>query len=121
MYIYRGICVHFAVFVHYFSLLEDGPVLQVWLGYQQSLRPSQAGLTLNMGMAATAFLEHQPVMDYLMRAVGLRNPRDFARLTPHQLRTASKAITGIKVSPIPCTLSLRLSVSRQPGCIASLQ
>jgi eukaryotic translation initiation factor 2C len=73
------------------------PVLQVWLGYQQSLRPSQGGLTLNMDMAATAFLEPRPVIDFLLRAVGLRSPQDFARLTPQQHRAASKAITGIKV------------------------
>lgn len=71
--------------------------MQVWLGYQQSLRPSQGGLTLNVDLAATAFLEPQPVIDFLCRAVGLRSPKDFARLTPQQLRTASKAITGIRV------------------------
>ncbi|KAK9915065.1 hypothetical protein WJX75_004310 [Coccomyxa subellipsoidea] len=70
---------------------------KVWLGYQQSLRPSQGGLTLNMDMAATAFLEPRPVIDFLLRAVGLRSPQDFARLTPQQHRAASKAITGIKV------------------------
>ena len=30
---------------------------QVWLGYQQSLRPVQGALSLNVDLAATAFLE----------------------------------------------------------------
>ncbi len=85
--------------------------MQVWLGYQQSLRPSQAGLTLNMDMAATAFLEPQPVVDYLLRAVGMRTPQDFARLTPQQHRTASKAITGIRVSGRRISGVIRLQIS----------
>jgi hypothetical protein len=32
---------------------------QVWLGYQQSLRPCETGLTLNVDLAATAFLQPQ--------------------------------------------------------------
>ena len=32
---------------------------QVWLGYQQSLRPCESGLTLNVDLAATAFLQVQ--------------------------------------------------------------
>ena len=35
--------------------------MQVWLGYQQSLRPTQGGLLLNVDLAATAFLEVSPV------------------------------------------------------------
>ena len=31
--------------------------MQVWLGYQQSLRPVQGSLSLNVDLAATAFLE----------------------------------------------------------------
>lgn len=32
---------------------------KVWLGYQQSLRPCESGLTLNVDLAATAFLQVQ--------------------------------------------------------------
>ena len=71
--------------------------VQVWLGYQQSLRPSHAGLTLNVDMAATAFLEPQMVIDFLQKAVGLRSPQDFAHLNPMQHRKATKAITGLRV------------------------
>ncbi|CAL8468702.1 g8242 [Coccomyxa elongata] len=70
---------------------------KVWLGYQQSLRPSHAGLTLNVDMAATAFLEPQMVIDFLQKAVGLRSPQDFAHLNPMQHRKATKAITGLRI------------------------
>ena len=60
----------------------------------QSLRPEQLGLALQVDMAVTAFLEPGPVIDFLQRAAGLRDPNDFARATPVQLR---KANIGIKV------------------------
>ena len=67
------------------------------MGYTQSLRPEQMGLALQMDMAVTAFLEPGPVIDYLTRAAGLRNPHDFARASREQVRKADKAISGIKV------------------------
>jgi len=42
---------------------------QVWLGYQQSLRPLHMGLSLNVDLAATAFLEEQPVVNFLVRSL----------------------------------------------------
>ena len=92
------------------SCLSDCTVLfitwhvQVWLGYQQSLRPSHAGLTLNVDMAATAFLEPQMVIDFLQKAAGLRSPQEFAHLTPMQHRKATKAITGLRVSQTTCAI-----------------
>ena len=38
-------------------LTMAGACAQVWLGYQQSLRPVQGTLSLNVDLAATAFLE----------------------------------------------------------------
>jgi eukaryotic translation initiation factor 2C len=79
--------------------LEDGWLVQVWLGYQQSLRPTHAGLSLNVDIAATAFLEVQPVINFLARSAGLREARDFLRgISPVQLKKANKAIAGIMVS-----------------------
>ena len=69
---------------------------QVWLGYTQSLRPTQCGLTVNMDMAATAFLEVQPVIDFLMRAVGFRTPAQFAGAPPAVVRKAERVIKGLK-------------------------
>ena len=70
--------------------------MQVWLGYTQSLRPTQSGLTLNMDMAATAFLEVQPVIDCLLRSVNFRSPEQFANASPQIIRKAARAIAGIK-------------------------
>ena len=72
---------------------------QVWLGYNQSLRPTEVGLTLNIDMAATAFLEVQKLVDFICRALGIRPPQlASARPTQGLIKKASKAITGIKVS-----------------------
>ena len=72
--------------------------VQVWLGYSQSLRPTLSGLTLNIDMAATAFLEVQPVTRYLQTKMGLNDPSYLGRLDARQLRIANKAIAGIKAS-----------------------
>lgn len=69
----------------------------------QSLRPEQLGLALQVDMAVTAFLEPGPVIDFLQRAAGLRDPDDFARATPVQLRKANKAIIGIRVGNMQYT------------------
>lgn len=74
----------------------------------QSLRPEQLGLALQVDMAVTAFLEPGPVIDFLQRAAGLRDPRDFARAAPMQLRKANKAIIGIKVGPRCSCVAQRL-------------
>ena len=83
-------------------------LMQVSQGYMQSLRPERLGLALQVDMAVTAFLEPGPVIDYLQRAAGLRDPRDFARASPIQLKKANKAIIGIKVRlkmHLPCLTS----------------
>ena len=68
----------------------------MWLGYNQSLRPTEVGLTLNIDMAATAFLEVQKLVDFICRALGIRPPQ-LASADPRTIKKASKAITGIKV------------------------
>ena len=71
---------------------------QAWLGFSQSLRPSQGGLTLNVDIAATAFLEPVPCLDYLCRNADLRDP--MMQLAPMARKKASKAFQGIKVCPV---------------------
>ena len=72
----------------------------MWLGYNQSLRPAQVGLTLNVDMAATAFLEVQKLADFIGRALGIRTGQ-LASADPRTIKKASKAITGIKVAATP--------------------
>ncbi len=69
--------------------------LQVWLGYQQSLRPCQTGLLLNMDVAATAFIEPMDAIPFLAQSA---RASDVQRMTAMQLRKASHAVRGVQVS-----------------------
>ncbi|KAK9869069.1 hypothetical protein WJX84_001880 [Apatococcus fuscideae] len=70
-------------------------VAEAWLGFRQSLRPCQGGLSLNVDIAATAFLKPSHALDYLRDVVGISG---FDReLTPMANRKASRALRGIKV------------------------
>lgn len=83
---------------------------QVWLGYQQSLRPVEMGLSLNVDLAATAFLEARPVVEYLTKPARLRDVREFERgISPVQHKKATKAIMGIMVRSPLC-------LAQQPCC-----
>ena len=68
----------------------------MWLGYQQSLRPCQAGLTLNVDIAATAFLEEQDMLPFMAAALGGRGV-DLQRLNPGQQRKLARAVRGVQV------------------------
>ncbi|KAF7089423.1 hypothetical protein CFC21_092402 [Triticum aestivum] len=48
--------------------LGDG--LQSWFGFYQSIRPTQMGLSLNIDMSSTAFVEPLPVIDFAAQIVG---------------------------------------------------
>ncbi|KAK9852837.1 hypothetical protein WJX84_011569 [Apatococcus fuscideae] len=69
---------------------------EIWFGYQQSLRPAEGSLMLNIDLAAAAFVSAQPALDFVYQAAGAdaRMPGTFHG---QQQRKASKAITGIKV------------------------
>ena len=77
--------------------------MQVRLGYQQSLRPCQGGLTLNMDTAASAFLAEQPVLDFLLRTLGCRDQSQLLRMDAAFYRKANKAIQSVKVLLVPYT------------------
>ena len=92
----------------------------MWLGYNQSLRPAVKSLSLNIDMAATAFLEVQLVADFIGRALKI-NPAQLASAAPALIRKASKAITGIKVAASPSMASVLAAImlyspSLQLGC-----
>ena len=71
--------------------------LQVWLGHFQSVRPLESGLTLNVDITATAFLQSRPCMNHLLEMAGMANLT--SKLTASSLRDASEAFHGIKVWP----------------------
>ncbi len=72
-------------------------LVQLWLGYQQSLRPCQAGLALNVDLACTAFLEEVAVPQYLAKGAGVYNVQALASAPDFQKKKAAKSIIGIKV------------------------
>lgn len=79
-----------------FSKALKSLFLQVWLGYKQSLRPCENGLTLNIDVAATAFLSPDPVLKFLSNT--LRRPEEALTLeNREELRKAEKAIRNLKV------------------------
>eukprot|EP00887_Chlorella_sp_A99_P007698 scaffold20.g7698.t1 len=82
-----------AFFFHDANVRSIGGGAEVWLGYQQSLRPCQTGLALNVDMVATAMLEAGELTDFMYEKIGdVRGA-----VTPIQRRTLDKALRGVKV------------------------
>ncbi|KAI9073161.1 hypothetical protein K1719_044867 [Acacia pycnantha] len=72
-----------------------GEGLESWRGFYQSIRPTQMGLSLNIDMSSTAFIEPLPVIDFvtqlLNRDVTARPLSDADRVK------IKKALRGVKV------------------------
>ncbi|CBI20232.3 unnamed protein product, partial [Vitis vinifera] len=72
-----------------------GEGLESWRGFYQSIRPTQMGLSLNIDMSSTAFIEPLPVIDFvtqlLNRDVSSRPLSDADRVK------VKKALRGVKV------------------------
>ncbi|ONK71129.1 uncharacterized protein A4U43_C04F5010 [Asparagus officinalis] len=72
-----------------------GEGLESWRGFYQSIRPTQMGLSLNIDMSSTAFIEPLPVTDFvaqlLNRDVSNRPLSDADRVK------IKKALRGVKV------------------------
>ncbi|KAM0874641.1 hypothetical protein ACQ4PT_037326 [Festuca glaucescens] len=79
------------------SFGHGGPIgngVECWRGYYQSLRPTQMGLSLNIDISATSFYKAQPVMDF---AVEYLNMRDTSRLSDQDRLKLKKALRGVRV------------------------
>eukprot|EP00268_Persea_americana_P054733 TRINITY_DN629_c0_g1_i2.p1 TRINITY_DN629_c0_g1~~TRINITY_DN629_c0_g1_i2.p1 ORF type:complete len:1112 (-),score=207.79 TRINITY_DN629_c0_g1_i2:475-3810(-) len=74
--------------------LGDG--LESWRGFYQSIRPTQMGLSLNIDMSSTAFIEPLPVIDFVAQ---LLNRKDvFGRpLSDSDRVKIKKALRGVRV------------------------
>ncbi|KAJ0974499.1 hypothetical protein J5N97_016464 [Dioscorea zingiberensis] len=72
-----------------------GEGLESWRGFYQSIRPTQMGLSLNIDMSSTAFIEPLPVIDFvtqlLSKDVSARPLSDADRVK------IKKALRGVKV------------------------
>ncbi|XP_044950793.1 protein argonaute 1C-like [Hordeum vulgare subsp. vulgare] len=73
--------------------LGDG--LESWRGFYQSIRPTQMGLSLNIDMSATAFIEPLPVIDYAAQL--LRSDIQSRPLSDAERVKIKKALRGVKV------------------------
>ncbi|XP_020582423.1 protein argonaute PNH1-like isoform X2 [Phalaenopsis equestris] len=73
--------------------LGDG--LQSWGGFYQSIRPTQMGLSLNIDMSSTAFIEPLPVIEFAAQILGkdaISRP-----LSDADRVKIKKALRGVKV------------------------
>ncbi|KAF3682185.1 Pentatricopeptide repeat-containing protein, chloroplastic [Capsicum annuum] len=77
-----------------------GEGLESWHGFYQSIRPTQMGLSLNIDMCSTAFIEPLPVVDFvsqlLNRDVSSRPLSDADRFK------IKKALRGVKLEVTHC-------------------
>uniref|UniRef100_A0A0E0NNB7 Piwi domain-containing protein n=1 Tax=Oryza rufipogon TaxID=4529 RepID=A0A0E0NNB7_ORYRU len=72
-----------------------GEGLESWRGFYQSIRPTQMGLSLNIDMSATAFIEPLPVIDFVAQ---LLNSDIHSRpLSDAERVKIKKALRGVKV------------------------
>ncbi|GMH35414.1 hypothetical protein BSKO_03282 [Bryopsis sp. KO-2023] len=70
---------------------------ELWLGYHQSIRPCQLGLTLNIDTTAGAFLEERSLVEVMKEAAGVRSIDDLKRMTDQQWKRMRKAVSGLLV------------------------
>ncbi|MCL7031071.1 hypothetical protein MKW94_024565, partial [Papaver nudicaule] len=72
-----------------------GEGLEIWRGFYQSIRPTQMGLSLNVDMSSTAFIEALPVIEFVCRLLN-RDVRG-RPLTDSDRVKIKKALRGVKV------------------------
>ncbi|XP_019439647.1 PREDICTED: protein argonaute PNH1-like isoform X2 [Lupinus angustifolius] len=72
-----------------------GGGLESWRGFYQSIRPTQMGLSLNIGMSSMAFIEPLPVIDFVAQILG----KDVTSkpLSDSDRVKIKKALRGVKV------------------------
>ncbi|URD98568.1 hypothetical protein MUK42_30674 [Musa troglodytarum] len=82
--------------------LGDG--LQSWCGFYQSIRPTQMGLSLNIDMSCTAFIDPLPVVEFVAQILGKdvssRPLSDADRIKlciTGDVKQIKKALRGVKV------------------------
>ncbi|KAL5209891.1 hypothetical protein ABZP36_005514 [Zizania latifolia] len=82
-------------FAQSFGHGEIGNGVECWRGYYQSLRPTQMGLSLNIDISATAFYKAQPVMDFALEYLNIRDAS--RRLYDQDRLKLRKVLKGIRV------------------------
>ncbi|KAF5730258.1 protein argonaute 1 [Tripterygium wilfordii] len=77
-----------------------GEGLESWRGFYQSIRPTQMGLSLNIDMSSTAFIEPLPVIEFVIKLVNWDgHPREILAKPLHDSDRVKikKALRGVKV------------------------
>ncbi|CAH8321829.1 unnamed protein product [Eruca vesicaria subsp. sativa] len=74
--------------------LGDG--LESWRGFYQSIRPTQMGLSLNVDISSTAFIEPRPVTEFVFKLLN-RESRSRQPLSDADRVKIKKALRGVKV------------------------
>ncbi|KAJ1294154.1 hypothetical protein BS78_01G124200 [Paspalum vaginatum] len=74
---------------------EIGNGVECWRGYYQSLRATQMGLSLNIDISATAFYKAQPILDFALEYLNIRDPS--RRLSDQDRIKLKKALKGVRV------------------------
>ncbi|XP_057506339.1 protein argonaute PNH1-like [Actinidia eriantha] len=72
-----------------------GNGLQSWRGFYQSIKPTQMGLSLNIDMSATAFIEPLPVIEFVAQVLG-KDVYSRPLLDADRVKV-KKALRGVKV------------------------
>ncbi|PUZ37586.1 hypothetical protein GQ55_9G131000 [Panicum hallii var. hallii] len=74
---------------------EIGSGVECWRGYYQSLRATQMGLSLNIDISATAFCKAQPIIDFALEYLNIRDASRW--LTDQDRIKLKKALKGVRV------------------------
>ncbi|KAG8043019.1 hypothetical protein GUJ93_ZPchr0092g38063, partial [Zizania palustris] len=82
-------------FAQSFGHGDIGSGVECWRGYYQSLRPTQMGLSLNIDISATSFYKAQPVMDFALEYLNIRDAS--RRLHDQDRLKLRKVLKGIRV------------------------
>ncbi|CAK9164365.1 unnamed protein product [Ilex paraguariensis] len=72
-----------------------GEGLESWRGFYQSIRPTQMGLSLNIDMSSTAFIEPLPVIDFVTQL--LKGDVSSRPLSDAERVKIKKALRGVRV------------------------
>ncbi|CAN6298259.1 unnamed protein product [Urochloa humidicola] len=90
------------------GLLGNG--VECWRGYYQSLRPTQMGLSLNIDISATSFYKAQPIIDFAMEYLNIRDCSK--RLFDQERIKLKKALKGVRVETTHrCDKSIRYKIT----------
>ncbi len=87
-------------FVFCYLLAEHILPVQLWLGYQQSVRPLAMGLTLNVDTSASAFQKTGPLINFMLESCRGSNKKLLTTngFSDDWRLKYSKVIGGLRVS-----------------------